>query len=74
MRLGTDGKANMQRVSIRSPARQRGQALIEYTLVTFLVVVVLIANPNVITEIVDAIRSVYQAFTSAISVSYIPEV
>lgn len=64
----------MHRMKIRSPRRQRGQAVIEYTLVTFLVVLVLVANPNVITEIVDAIRSVYQAFAHAISVSYIPEV
>lgn len=48
-------------------AAQRGQALIEFTVVTLLVVVVLIAQPNVIVALVDALRAAYQAFTYAIS-------
>lgn len=48
-------------------ATQRGQALIEFTVVTLLVVVVLIAQPNVVVALVDALRTAYQAFTYAIS-------
>lgn len=50
-------------------AAQRGQSTIEYTVVVIAVVIILIARPDVITEIVDAIRQLYAAFVSAISVS-----
>lgn len=51
------------------PATQRGQSTIEYTVVVIAVVIVLIARPDVISEIVDALRQAYAAFVSAISVS-----
>lgn len=57
----------------RSNARalQRGQGLIEYSVVTLLVVVVLVARPNVILELVESVRKAYEAFTYAISLSWI---
>ncbi len=51
-----------------SRRHQSGAALIEYSLVTALIVVVLIANPNVIVQIVDALRRIYSSFTYALSV------
>lgn len=53
-------------------ARQRGVTTIEYAVVTVLFVLALIASPNVIPELMDALKRVYQAFTYAISVSYPP--
>lgn len=52
-------------------ALQRGQGLIEYSVVTLLVVVVLIVRPNVILELVESVRKAYEAFTFAISLSWI---
>lgn len=49
---------------------QRGSAVIEYSIVTFLVVAVLVAQPNVVVELMDAIHKVYKAFTSAISMTF----
>lgn len=48
----------------------RGSAAIEFSIITFLVVVVLIAEPNVITLLLDAIKQVYGAFTSALSMTF----
>lgn len=54
----------------RMPARrtQRGQATIEYTVVVMALVIVLIAKPDVITEVVTALKDLYAAFVYAISV------
>jgi hypothetical protein len=54
-----------------APSRQRGQGLIEYSIVTVLAVLVLVAQPNVILELVEAIRRAYAAFTFALSLSWI---
>ena len=51
------------------PAGQRGQSTIEYTVVVIAVVIILVARPDVITEIVDALRQAYAAFVSALSAS-----
>jgi len=45
---------------------------IEYVVVTVLFVLALVAAPNVIPELMEAIKRAYQAFTYAISVSYPP--
>lgn len=52
--------------------RQAGQATIEYTIVLMCAVLVLLARPDVITQIVDALKEVYAAFVYAISFSSIP--
>lgn len=51
---------------------QKGQATIEYTVVLLLVVIVLLARPDVIADLVGALKSVYEAFFYAISISSIP--
>lgn len=51
---------------------QSGQATIEYTIVLMCAVVVLLARPDVITQIVDALKEAYAAFVYAMSFSSIP--
>lgn len=51
---------------------QTGQATIEYTVVVIALVIVLVAKPDVIAEVVDALKQAYAAFVHAISVSDIP--
>lgn len=51
---------------------QLGQATIEYTIVVMLVVIVLIARPSVIDDILTALKEAYSAFVYAISWSDIP--
>ncbi|MCW0459865.1 hypothetical protein NB717_000933 [Xanthomonas sacchari] len=46
---------------------QRGQSTIEYTVVVMALVIVLIAKPDVITEVVTALKDLYAAFVYAIS-------
>lgn len=53
------------------PLRQRGSALIEYTIVVLFLVVVLLANPNVIAELANAVRDAYTSFVYALSISWI---
>ncbi|KAB7764758.1 MULTISPECIES: hypothetical protein [Xanthomonas] len=48
---------------------QRGQSTIEYTVVVMALVIVLIAKPDVITEVVTALKDLYAAFVYAISAS-----
>lgn len=50
---------------------QRGSALIEYTVVVLLLVTVLLANPNVIRQLADALRDAYTSFVYALSISWI---
>jgi Flp pilus assembly pilin Flp len=57
--------------SARSPARQRGSATAEYVIVAALVIIVLIANENVIKQLADAIRNAYASFAYALSVSWL---
>lgn len=51
--------------------RQRGSALVEYTVVVLFLVVVLVANPNLIHQLGVAIRDAYTSFVYALSVSWI---
>ena len=55
----------------RCPGKQRGSATAEYTIVAMFVVIVLIANENVIKELADAIRNAYASFAYALSVSWL---
>jgi Flp pilus assembly pilin Flp len=57
--------------SARGPGSQRGSATAEYVIVAVFVIVVLIANENVIKELADAIRNAYASFTYALSVSWL---
>lgn len=52
------------------PQSQRGSAMVEYALISALVVIVLLSGPSVITQILEAIRQVYEAFTFAIGLTY----
>lgn len=63
---------NKQQVPRRvaTPHAQRGSAVIEYTIVTFLAVAVLVAEPNVVVELMEAIQKVYNAFTHALSLTF----
>lgn len=56
------------------PARrsQLGQATIEYSVVVMLVVIVLIARPSIVDDVVTALKEAYSAFVYAISWSDIP--
>ncbi|KGM56729.1 hypothetical protein N799_02235 [Lysobacter arseniciresistens ZS79] len=49
---------------------QRGQGLVEYTVLLVCAVLVLVANPNIILELVQAIGDAYVAFVDAISLSW----
>ncbi len=56
---------------MRMPRGQRGSALVEYTVVVLLLVVVLIATDgNVIRELVGAVREAYASFVYALSISW----
>ena len=50
--------------------RQSGAAHVEYIVVTTLLVLVLLSNPNVIQQLVEALRKAYASFTYALSVSW----
>ncbi len=64
----------MKRMRIRgnrgSRRGQAGSAAIEYLLVTSLVVIVLVAEPNIVVELMNAIKQVYRAFTFALGLTY----
>lgn len=51
--------------------RQRGGALVEYTIVVLLLVMVLVAYPDAIPQLAKALREVYASFAYALSVSWI---
>lgn len=54
-----------------SARRQRGSALIEYSILTMLGVIVLIAQPNIVMEVVEALRTAYSSFVFAISLAWL---
>ena len=59
---------------ITPPSRRRaqlGQALIEYSVITALAVLVLVAFPEAIPALLNAMKNVYESFTFAISLSWI---
>ena len=51
-------------------ARQRGVTTIEYVVVTAIFLLALVAAPDVVPELMEAIKKLFQAFTYVISVSY----
>lgn len=64
-----------RRSPITRPGRQRGSALIEYSIVTFLVVVVLISQDNVVAQLMQAIKDLYGAFSFALSMTFpVPDI
>ncbi|MGX9721503.1 hypothetical protein [Stenotrophomonas acidaminiphila] len=50
---------------------QRGAALIEYTAITALGIIVLVAEPNIILELVQALRKAYSSFVYALSLGWV---
>lgn len=62
---------NASRPQLLSPRRQQGAAIIEYSIVTMLGVIVLIARPNIIMELVEALRKAYSSFTYAMSLGWL---
>lgn len=58
----------------RAPLRlQQGSAVIEYCIVALLAILVLVgSDEDVVRMVLDAIRSMYRAFTSALSITYPP--
>lgn len=50
---------------------QRGAALVEYTIVTVLAILVLVAEPNVVLELAEAMRKAYSSFIYAISLGWV---
>lgn len=57
--------------SAHPPLMQRGNATVEYAIVALFVIIVLIANENVVKELADAIRNAYASFAYALSVSWL---
>lgn len=57
----------------RFPSRrhQRGAALIEYTVVASLGVLVLVAEPNIVMELIGSLRKAYQGFTYMLSMGIV---
>jgi hypothetical protein len=53
----------------RHPGRQRGQAYVEYVLVTFFVAIVLISGSEIppITELANAFKSFFGAYSFSLS-------
>lgn len=62
----------MKRVPEPPRRTQGGQSTIEYTVVVMALVIVLIAKPDLITQIVTALKDLYAAFVYAISASDVP--
>lgn len=54
-----------------SRRRQRGAALIEYTVVVSLGVLVLVAEPNIVLELIESLRKAYQGFTYMLSMGIV---
>ena len=53
------------------PGRQRGGALVEYTIVALCLVLILVAVPNdVIHKLMDAVKNAYASFAYALSISW----
>lgn len=55
----------------RSARCQRGGALVEYTVVVLLLVLVLVAYPDAIPQLAKALREAYASFVYALSVAWI---
>lgn len=51
--------------------RESGGALVEFTVVVLFLLIVLLANPDVIHELADELRKAYTSFVYALSVSWV---
>lgn len=76
MSQGNKGNVGNARIAaFRPPSRrvQRGSAVIEYAIVALLAIIVLMGtDEDVVRMVLEAIRTIYRAFTSAISMTYPP--
>lgn len=61
----------MRSVKSVSHRQQRGAAMIEYAVVTMVAVLVLVAEPNIVLELVESIRKAYQGFTYMLSMGIV---
>lgn len=61
----------MRSVKSVSRRQQRGAAMIEYAVVTMVAVLVLVAEPNIVLELVESIRKAYQGFTYMLSMGIV---
>jgi Flp pilus assembly pilin Flp len=61
----------LHRRAQRGRSHQRGGALVEYWLVVSLVVLVLIAKPDLMHQLADALKKAYASFVYALSISWI---
>lgn len=52
------------------PRYQRGSAIIEYSIITFLAIIVLISQENQVAALMDAIKDLYRAFTYSLSMTF----
>lgn len=55
---------------VAGPQGQRGSAIIEYSIITFLAVIVLISQENQIARIMEAIKDLYEAFSFSLSMTF----
>ncbi len=62
---------SVSRTVAQPRTRQRGSASAEYLMVAMFVVIVLVANDNVIKQLADAIRNAYASFLYALSVAWL---
>lgn len=65
------GQRRIAGAAHRSARCQRGGALVEYTVVVLLLVLVLVAYPDAIPQLAKALRDAYASFVYALSVSWI---
>lgn len=73
MSRGITGKARGAAAKPASRHAQRGSAVIEYAIIALLAVVVLVgSDEDVVRMVLEAIRTIYRAFTNAISMTYPP--
>src|SRR5690606_37181778 len=66
-RGGDAGRGDHRMKTMASARRQLGQATIGYSIVVIMVVIVLIARPAVVEELLTALPDAYEAFIYAIS-------
>lgn len=52
------------------PRYQHGNALVEYSIITFLAIIVLISQENQVAALMDAIKDLYRAFTYSLSMTF----
>jgi hypothetical protein len=61
----------MKKRATSKKGAQRGSATAEYMIVATLVVIILVAQDNVVKQLADAIRNAYASFVYALSVAWL---